>query len=234
MSTQRRPEYVDETISEEAVHDYLQTHPDFFESHASLLNSLELPHTAGGAVSLVERQVSQLRQKELKLERKLRELIGVARDNDLLAAKIHEFAMQLLATGDLQTTVKAVEEAMRSGFGADHAVLVLFGDPESFLDIKAGRFFRVVERSDDSVKPFATFLNGSGPRCGQIRDSQREILFRKDADEVGSVAMVPLGKKAEIGFMAIGSNETDRFHPGMSMDFLSRVGDLVSGALRRF
>lgn len=234
MSTQRKPEYVDETISEEAVHDYLQTHPDFFESHASLLNSLELPHVAGGAVSLVERQVSQLRQKELKLERKLRELISVARDNDLLAAKIHEFAMQLLATGDLQATVKAVEEAMRSGFGADHAVLVLFGNPESFLDINAGRFFRVVERSDDSVKPFATFLNGSGPRCGQIRDSQREILFRKDADEIGSVAMVPLGKKAEIGFMAIGSNETDRFHPGMSMDFLSRVGDLVSGALRRF
>jgi uncharacterized protein YigA (DUF484 family) len=234
MSTQRKPEYVDETISEEAVHDYLQTHPDFFESHASLLNSLELPHTAGGAVSLVERQVSQLRQKELKLERKLRELIGVARDNDLLAAKVHTFAIQLLATTDLQATVKVVEEAMRSGFGADHAVLVLFGDPESFTDIDAGRFFCVIERSDDGVKPFATFLNGSGPRCGQIRDSQREFLFQKDADEIGSVAMVPLGKKAEIGFLAIGSNETDRFHPGMSMDFLARVGDLVSGALRRF
>ena len=35
---------------------------------------------------------------------------------------------------------KAIEEAMRSGFGADHAILVLFGDADLFGDIDAGRF----------------------------------------------------------------------------------------------
>ena len=234
MSTQASPEYLDEPISEEAVHDYLETHPDFFERHRQLLNSLQLPHSSGGAVSLVERQVASLRQKELKLQRQLKELISVARDNDLLAAKIHELSTQLIAAPDLQATVSAVEEAMRSGFGADHAVLVIFADPSSFDDIDAGRFFRVTERSDPAIKPFATFLNGSGPRCGQTRDSQREFLFKGDAGEIGSVALVPLGKKAEIGFMAIGSNDAQRFHPGMSMEFLSRVGELVCGALKRF
>mgnify|MGYP000479420838 CR=1 FL=1 len=29
-------------------------------------------------------------------------------------------------------------------FGADQAIMVLFGDPTAFDDIKAGRFFRVV------------------------------------------------------------------------------------------
>ncbi len=48
------------------------------------------------------------------------------------------------------------------------------------------------------------------------------------------MALVPLGKKAEIGFLAIGSVDADRFHPGMSIDFLARVGDLVAGALKRF
>jgi len=234
MSTQRKPEFIEEEISEQAVKEYLEANPDFFEHHGALLDSLELPHAAGGAVSLVERQISMLRQKELKMQRQLKELIDVARDNDVLSSKIHELTLQLLAARDLQSSVTAIEEAMRSGFGADQSVLVHFGDPALFADIHAGRFFRVLQREDAALKPFDTFLNGSAPRCGQVRDSQRDFLFHGDADEVGSMALVPLGDKARIGFLAIGSADADRFHPGMSIDFLARVGDLVAGALKRY
>jgi len=175
-----------------------------------------------------------LRQKELKLERQLRELIQVARKNDVLSSKIHELTLRLLAATDLHRTVVIIEEALRSGFGADQAVLVLFGEPEAFLDINVGRFFRVVQKNDTSLKPFSTFLNGSGARCGKIRDSQREFLFQHDADEIGSAALVPLGEGAEIGFLAVGSIDSDRFHPGMSIDFLTRLGDLVAGSLKRY
>ena len=123
---------------------------------------------------------------------------------------------------------------MRSGFGAEHAVLVVFGDPDAFGDIDVGRFFRVVEKGDEALSPFKTFLTGSAPRCGQIRDAQRKFLFQEDADEVGSAALVPLSRGSDIGFMAIGSADTDRFHPGMSIDFLTRLGDLVAGALKRY
>jgi len=234
MSTQRKPEFIEEEISEQAVKEYLEANPDFFEHHSTLLDSLELPHAAGGAVSLVERQISMLRQKELKMQRQLKELIDVARDNDVLSSKIHELTLQLLAARDLQSSIKAIEEAMRSGFGADQSVLVHFGDPALFDDIVGGRFFRVLQREDTTLKPFETFLNGSAPRCGQVRDSQRDFLFHGDADEVGSMALVPLGDKARIGFLAIGSADADRFHPGMSIDFLARVGDLVAGALKRY
>jgi uncharacterized protein YigA (DUF484 family) len=91
-----------------------------------------------------------------------------------------------------------------------------------------------VQRDDKALGPFDTFLNGKGPRCGQVRDSQKEFLFRDAADEIGSVALVPLGGKSELGFMAIGSHDADRFHPGMSIDFLARVGELVAGALKRY
>lgn len=234
MSTQPEPKYVEDELSEETVCDYLEAHPDFFERNAHLLGVLRLPHETGGTVSLVERQVSMLRQKEIKLERQLRELIDVARDNDVLVAKIHELTMQLLASRDLDSTISAIEEAMRSGFDADHAVLVHFGDPDNFKDVRASRFFRALKRDDAALAPFATFLKSSGPRCGQIRDAQRDFLFRGDADDVGSAALIPLGKKAEIGFLAVGSVDANRFHPGMSIDFLSRVGDLVAGALKRY
>lgn len=234
MSTQAKAEFVEEELSEQSVHSYLAAHPDFFERHSTLLSSLNLPHASGGAVSLVERQVAVLRQKDLKLERQLRDLIEVARANDLLAAKIHELTMQLLASDNLHKTIAAVEEAMRSGFDADHSVLVLFGDPEAFEDIEGGRFFRVIRKDDPALKPFGTFLGGTSARCGTIRDSQREFLFHGDAEEIGSAALVPLGDGAEIGFLAVGSVDSDRFHPGMSIDFLTRLGDLVAGSLKRF
>jgi len=234
MSTQPKPEYIEEPLSEDAVHEFLEANPDFFERHSSLLSRLDLPHGAGGAVSLVERQVSVLRQKDMKLQRQLKELIDVARDNDVLAAKIHELTLQLLAAGDLQGCVTAIEEAMRSGFGADHSILVLFADPSMFEDIDSGRFFRVIDRKDKALGPFDTFLSGKAPRCGQVRDSQKDFLFQGDADEIGSVALVPLGNKTDLGFLAIGSHDADRFHPGMSIDFLARVGDLVAGALKRY
>jgi uncharacterized protein YigA (DUF484 family) len=234
MSTQRKPDFIEDGLSEQAVREYLEANPDFFERHGALLSSLSVPHGSGEAISLVERQVSMLRQKEFKLQRQFKELIEVARANDTLAAKIHELSLQLMGAKELDGTISAIEKAMRSGFGADQSILVLFNDPTMFQDIDAGRFFRVIERNDEAIKPFDTFLNGSGPRCGQVRDSQREFLFHDDSDEIGSVAMVPLGKNAQIGFLAIGSADADRFHPGMSIDFLARVGDLVAGALARY
>jgi uncharacterized protein YigA (DUF484 family) len=234
MSTQRKPEYLNEELSEDLIHDYLKLHPDFFERHPALLSSLRLPHASGGAVSLVERQVSVLRQKDLKLERQLKDLIEVARANDALAAKIHTLALRLVSAADLGSTVAAVEEAVRSGFGADQSVLVVFGDPADQGALPDGRFFRAVAGDDPALKPFSTFLASGNPRCGQARDSQLEFLFRDDAGDIGSVALIPLGRKAATGFLAIGSADSNRFHPGMSMDFLARVGDLVAAALARY
>ena len=234
MSTQRKPEFMEDDLTEDAVHDYLETNPDFFENHGDLLSSLRLPHVSGAAVSLVERQVSVLRQKDLKLERKLKELIDVARVNDTLGTKMHQLTLHLLAASGISETLEAIEAALRTGFNADLSVLVLFGDPDAFKDVKVGRFFKPVKRETESLKAFATFLKGNGPRCGQVRDAQRDFLFGKETDEVGSAALVPLGKKSEIGFLAIGSADADRFHPGMSMDFLSRLGSLVAEALKRY
>jgi uncharacterized protein YigA (DUF484 family) len=234
MSTQRKPDFIEEELSENAVHDFLQDNPDFFERHGALLGSLRLPHVAGGTVSLVERQVSVLRQKDLKLERKLKDLIEVARANDALAGKIHKLALQLLAAANLSETLEYVEESLRAGFGADQSLLVLFGEPGNYEDIDVGRFFRPLTRDDESLQAFDTFLQGSGPRCGQIRDAQRDFLFGQETDELGSAALIPLGKKSEIGFLAIGSVDANRFHPGMSIDFLTRLGELVAGALKRF
>lgn len=234
MSTQRKPEYLEDPVSESTIHSFLQDNPDFFERHPALLRSLSLPHVTGASVSLVERQVSVLRARDLKLERQLKDLLRVARENEIVARKIHLLTLQLLAANSLPATLEAIETALRTGFDTDHSLLVLFANPDLFEDVNVGRFFRPIERNDASLKAFETFLNGTGPRCGQVRDSQRDFLFGKDTDELGSAALIPLGKKSELGFLAIGSVDADRFHPGMSNDFLTRLSELIAEALKRF
>ena len=109
MSTQRKPEFREDSLSEEAVRDYLADNPEFFERYADLLGSLRLPHQSGAAVSLVERQVSMLRQKDLKHERKLKELLEVARANDTLADKLHCLTLNLLGASELGATLASIE-----------------------------------------------------------------------------------------------------------------------------
>lgn len=225
----------DITVKEASVAEYLQAHPDFFERHSTLLTTLRVPHRPGQAVSLVERQVATLRQKNLQLERKLRDLFDVARSNDELADKIHMLATRLLAAGSRSQAVGVAEELLRSSFNADQSVLVLFETESNGEFTRLGgnkyRFLRLVERSDPSVSPFKTFLAANEPRCGKIRDSQKAFLFGPDADEIGSAALVPLGENAATGMLAIGSRDAEYFHPGKSIDFLARLGDLLGCAL---
>ena len=172
-----------------------------------------------------------IRQKNNALERKLRDLVEVARSNEELASKIHDLATQLQATRSRKDVVSGVEEALQTAFSADVAVLILFDEP-SGNENELGRFLRVIQRTDPAVAPFKTFLEADTPRCGRIRDAQRDFLFGADAAEIGSAALVPLGPNCRVGFLAIGNRDADYFHPGKSMDFLSRLGDLVGCALR--
>lgn len=231
MSTLKQQVAGSAEATEASIAAYLQANPDFFERHSVLLGNLRLPHTTGGpAVSLVERQVLMLRQKNLKLERKLKDLVDVARSNDALAARIHALAMKMLAAPDQAGVIAVLEEQLRVSFNADQSVLVVFGEQDPALT--AGRFQRTANRGDAEIAPFRTFLESDAPRCGQIRDAQRDYLFGPGNVEIGSVALVPLGPRSELGFLAVGSRDSNHFHPGMSIDFLARLGELVSCALR--
>ena len=218
-----------ETAEEETIAAYLQHNPDFFERHHAVLARLRLPHARGGStISLVERQIEVLREKHASVEAKLAEFVRVARANDALADKLHGFTRKLLRAGSAEAVIATMESSLRMDFDAFHCVLVLIGPhPE----ITPQRFVRIVRADDVNLKSFETLFANGKPRCGQARDSQREFLFGADANDIGSVALVPLGEKGSIGLLALGSTDRDRFHPGMSTEFLARMADLITDAL---
>jgi uncharacterized protein len=224
-----------DVLNDSSVADYLQTYPDFFERNSPLLAKLRLPHLreGGSTVSLVERQVEVLRERNQSLERKLKELVDVARANDTLADRIHRLSQRLIKAHTLLETINAIEASLREDFDAMNSVLVLFIEEARPLESEAGRFLRAVDPGAEDIKSFDSLLTSGKPRCGQVRDGQRDFLFGQDSVEIGSVALTPLGPKGALGILAIGASDAQRFHPGMSTEFLSRIGELVTYALMR-
>jgi uncharacterized protein YigA (DUF484 family) len=59
------------SVNDRDVAGYLERNLDFFADRHKLLMSLNLPHHRGGVVSLVEKQVSLLRERNLNNKKKL-------------------------------------------------------------------------------------------------------------------------------------------------------------------
>jgi uncharacterized protein YigA (DUF484 family) len=219
-------------VDEESVASYLAATPEFFDRHAQLLAKIRLPDTRGGAttVSLLERQVEVLRERNRQLERKVKDFVDVARENDVLSTRVLGMARRLITSEGRAGAIAAIEAALREDFDAGQSVLVLTatGAPAGIAE---SRFLRVVAPDAPALKTIETLFTSGKPRCGQLRDSQREFLFGTDSGEVGSVALVPLGTKGSLGLLACGSNDPQRFNPTMSTDFLTHVGDLITAAL---
>ena len=235
MTTSHARGIKQEVLTDNSVADYLQNYPDFFERHSQLLTKLRLPHVrdVAATVSLVERQVEVLRERNQSLERKLKELVDVARANDVLAERIHRLSQRLIRAHSLPDAINAIETSLREDFDSMNSVLVLFLEEARALQPDSSRFLRIAAPTDENMKSFESLLSAGKPRCGQVRDAQRDYLFGKDSVAIGSVALTPLGQKGALGILAIGASDADRFHPGMSTEFLLRIGELVTYALTR-
>ena len=225
MTTREARGLAAKETEEDTIAAYLQHNPDFFERHQALLTRLRIPHARGGStISLVERQI---------------EVVSVARGNDVIADKLHRFTRRLLLARSRAEAVARIEASLREDFDAFHGgVLVLIGE---YPDLAPQRFVRTMARDDVGLKSFETLFASGKPRCGQVRDTQRDFLFGQEGADIGSVALVPLlpsgntagssGAAAPLGVLALGSTDRDRFHPGMSTEFLARMADLIADSL---
>ncbi len=234
MSTQTARGVTAGQTDEERIERYLSLNPDFFERHQALLSRMRLPHMrTGSTVSLVERQVEVLREQKGDSDRRLAEFVSVARANDQLADRIHRFTRRLMRAPNAQAALVTLEASLREDFDAFHSLLVLTAPLNSLANVEFEPFLRKVAPDDTNIRSFEALLNTGKPRCGQVRDSQRDFLFGPEAASIGSVALVPLGDNGSLGLLALGSAERERFHPGMSTEFLKRMGELITDALSR-
>jgi len=203
----------------------LRDNPDILQRHPELLAVLEVSHQSGSAVSLIERQVTVLRQQSQVQEDRLCELMDVARDNQRLAESLHRLALNLFAAHDLDDVVSIVLDALSNELSADHAIIKLFSEDEKRIEQSAGLF---VDSGDEALKAFKTMLEHKNTVCGKATAEQKTFLFEDSADSIKSVAIIPLVAGANLGLSGLGANDSERFKPSMGTDFLSQIADFLS------
>ena len=83
-------------LNDDAVREFLKDNGDFLQRNPDLLDHLHVSHASGSAVSLVEKQVSVLRERNVDIRHRLNDLTAHARDNDKLFEQTRALVIQLL------------------------------------------------------------------------------------------------------------------------------------------
>lgn len=205
-------------MREEDVASYLQENPQFFEHNAELLNSIVLPHPHGGrTISLSERQLLALRDKNKALEKKLHELLGYAKENDELQLKVHQFACDLFAGRGLDAVQDIVLDQMRERFAVPHAAM------------------RVWEAAPPSAEMLTFADQTPQPVCMHRAMYDTAAWFGESAEHLRSFAYLPLRNGDQsTGLLILASEDNQRFYPEMGTLFLQRIAEIAGAALKPY
>jgi len=164
----------------DSVLKFLTTNPDFFNQHSDVLPRLAIPHHTGQAVSLIEKQVSVLRNKCCTLENSLRDLINVARENEQLHQRLHCLIQDIITASSIDDVVNLTRESMFENFNADDVRVVLVSDEEAAPEAD---YLQLAE-NDPGLALFADVFKKGETRCGELADAQKQLIFGADGQEV--------------------------------------------------
>lgn len=233
-------------MNERQVADYLSAHPEFFEQHAELLAAVQLksPHRSG-VISLQERQMVLLRDKNRQLEQRIATLLRYGQDNDAMADKLLQLTERLLAERDPYAMPRTLLTGLRDIFDLPHTALQLWDTVENaaLADFTSG--------VHPNLRPYADQL--LQPVCGRAADIEAIQWFEAEhkrgkahcaeVDGLGSAALIALRRSTRVanadrvdtesafGLITLGASDPARFDAEMATDFLARIGVLSSAAL---
>ncbi len=218
-------------ITEDDIANYLIHTPGFFERHAELLAAVQLTSPHGQrAVSLQERQMEMLREKNKGLERKIIEMIRYGQDNVAIADRLHRWTAALLLTANAADLPGVLAEQLQHEFMIPQAALRVWGVDRAYAELSSA------QPVSDDAKSFAHSL--TQPYCG-INSGFEASSWLEDSASVMSVALIPLrmpGRDANaeaFGLLVLGSPDPTRYSAEMGTEFLARLGEVASAALAR-
>jgi uncharacterized protein YigA (DUF484 family) len=206
-------------LNDELVREYLKNHDDFLQRNPDMMDYLHISHASGSAVSLVEKQVSVLRERNVDMRHRLNALTGNARDNDKLYEQTRALVLKLLEADSIDTLYRTFMDAMANEFQVEHACMILYGDNGSAGDCR-------VETRESAKNEIGALFRGHKAVCGTLRKEELSYLF-PDAGAVGSAALMPLLNSEQLGLIAVGSSDGSRYDSEMGTLFLSHIADVV-------
>ncbi len=224
-------------MTPDAVAQYLQHNPSFFEDYADQMAQIFLPHPHGGrAISLPERQMLTLREKVKALEHSLADLVETGHSNDALSSKMHRLTLAMLGAVPV-SPLKVIERMnyhLREDFAIPHCQFRAWRVKPEFASIDSGTSLTEGLRQlvDTPASDFKL------PYCGRIHGLKaaevkvgEEVAgwFGEAAPHLKSLALMAVSGGG--GLLALASEDEHRFYAGMGTLYLERLAESLSAAL---
>ena len=229
-------------VDSKAVAAYLLEHPDFYESHPDILAALKISHGVDGSASLLEKQISLLRNKNEEMSDKLFELIETARAHENLSLTLHQLATGLIAifssetkpmpwSRKIQLIETICERILHKKLKDVRVVIHWFADfvGPSVFDVS------VINAQDQRIRGLVNRLyTDRKPQCGPFSKPERVVLFPKSMTQPTSAIVAPLLQmhtEARVGLLVLLSSDPDRYVAGKGTMFLIQLMQLIEFAL---
>lgn len=210
------------TMQSDDVLAFLENHPDFLQHHAERFG---LKHASERVVvSLVDRQMLDLKDRARQLEARLQQLIRHGEANDLIQARTHQLSLCLMAATSLESAVHGVKTCFARDFGLDRMALRLW-HPKAEAQ---------AELYNNRNEVTSLTRNLSAPYCGPyvndeilswlppvpVLQSFCQVALRDDHGEV-------------FGLLVLASDDAERFTFDMHTHYLAQMGELIATTLSR-
>lgn len=211
-------------IDEKEMIEYLRSNPNFFVRNTHLLTELDVPHVSGQAVSLVEHQISIMRDRNVEMRRQMNELLSAARQNDDLFRKTRSLTLALVDVKSLQELNEVLATFVLVDFDADFVC----------THVQGGNFSLDHIQNHAEKFPFAHLLKGSKAICTTLRQDEVHRVFpSSNHTGNGSAVLLPLQLERGDAALCIGSRDPHRFSKEMDTLFVGYIADVLSKVLNR-
>lgn len=247
---------LDNAITDDSVLGFLKNNPEFFIHNQDILSRLRIPHDSGNAVSLIEKQVSVLRNRCGHLENSLRDLIAVARENENLHQRLHNLIQHIISAPTIEEITALTQTSLRENFSAEDVRILLIApapkrtarkkdaDKKTTKSKPAARTravkpaqidgATVVAHTDKRIKAFSELFSAGSTQCGMPTPEHLNALLVEDQAQVASAAMIPLHYQRKLGVVMLTSPDESRFASGRGVMFLDQLGDLLSRRIHSY
>jgi hypothetical protein len=214
-------------LSAAEVASYLKANPEFFIEQEELLADLSLPHESGKAISLLERQVTILRDRGVDARQKLNNLLENARNNDQLFDTTRNLVLALLRAKDVTEIANVAQDQLSNHTNIDSCEVILVDKK----GLKVADSIRT-ESVDILKKQFADVFRLKRTHCGAISEEQTQYLFPAQGNSIKSTALCPVMSNGDVlALIAFGNQSDNYFNVNLDTLFLDFIGHVVGAVL---
>lgn len=216
MNNNDAVEHVSDKFNLDNLAEYLRDNPTVFQQHPELLELISLSDSRGTA-SLLERQVSLMKERIGEHKNQQSQFMQVARENEQISDNFSQVICQMISFTNLSQFATEFPNELRTKFSIDEV---------SFKTAQAAS--RKSSDNDAYEDTLRRLLNNRAVCDNRWPSNIMNLFFSTDINSAALIPMRANDDEPALGILALGSQDAERYTHDLGTAHLDRLG-LMSG-----